>query len=96
MKPMDQHKAVITVVGNDTIGIIAKVSTLLADNNVNINDITQTILEDVFTMIMIVDLEKSETDMKTLDEKLERLGEEMGLSIRIQHAGLFCNAQDLI
>lgn len=89
MKPMDQHKAVITVVGNDTIGIIAKVSTLLADNNVNINDITQTILEDVFTMIMIVDLEKSETDMKTLDEKLERLGEEMGLSIRIQHAGLF-------
>lgn len=89
MKLMDQHKAVITVVGNDSIGIIAKVSSVLADNHVNINDITQTILEDIFTMIMVVDLEKSETDIKTLDEKLEKLGEDMGLSIRIQHAGLF-------
>jgi len=89
MKLMDQHKAVITVVGNDSIGIIAKVSSVLADNHVNINDITQTILEDIFTMIMVVDLEKSDTDIKTLDEKLEKLGEDMGLSIRIQHAGLF-------
>lgn len=89
MKRMDQHKAVITVVGNDSIGIIARVSHLLAENKVNINDITQTILEDIFTMIMIVDLEKSDADMKTLDEKLEHLGIEMGLSIRIQHAGLF-------
>lgn len=89
MKPMDPHKAVITVVGNDSIGIIAKVSTLLAENNVNINDITQTILEEIFTMIMIVDLEKTTSDIKALDEKLDRLGEEMGLSIRIQHAGLF-------
>ena len=89
MKLNDQHKAVITVVGNDSIGIIARVSTVLADNHVNINDITQTILEDIFTMIMVVDLEKSDADIKSLDEKLEKLGADMGLSIRIQHAGLF-------
>lgn len=89
MKPMDNHTAVITVVGQDTIGIIARVSTLLADNNVNIKDITQTILEDLFTMIMIVDMTTSSMDIKDLADQLEALGTEMGLSMRIQHASLF-------
>jgi len=89
MKPMDNHTAVITVVGQDTIGIIARVSTLLADNNVNIKDITQTILEDLFTMIMIVDMTTSSMDIKDLADRLEALGTEMGLSMRIQHASLF-------
>ncbi len=89
MKPMDNHTAVITVVGQDTIGIIAKVSTLLADNSVNIKDITQTILEDLFTMIMIVDMTTSSIDIKDLADQLEALGKEMGLSMRIQHASLF-------
>lgn len=89
MKPMDNHTAVITVVGQDTIGIIARVSTLLADNDVNIKDITQTILEDLFTMIMIVDMTTSSMDIKDLADQLEALGTEMGLSMRIQHASLF-------
>lgn len=89
MKPMDNHTAVITVVGQDTIGIIARVSTLLADNDVNIKDITQTILEDLFTMIMIVDMTTSSMDIKDLADRLEALGTEMGLSMRIQHASLF-------
>ena len=89
MKPMDNHTAVITVVGQDTIGIIARVSTLLADNNVNIKDITQTILEALFTMIMIVDMTTSSMDIKDLADQLEALGTEMGLSMRIQHASLF-------
>lgn len=86
---MDQHTAVVTVVGQDTIGIIARVSAILSENQVNIKDITQTILEDIFTMIMIVDLEKSTQDIKTIGGQLEQLGNDMGLSIRIQHSGLF-------
>ena len=89
MKPMDNHTAVITVVGQDTIGIIAKVSVILADNQVNIKDITQTIMEEVFTMIMFVDMTASVIDIKDLADKLYALGLEIGLSIRIQHASLF-------
>lgn len=89
MKMMNNHTAVITVVGQDTIGIIAKVSTLLAANQVNIKDITQTIMEEVFTMIMFVDMTSSETDIKDLADQLDHLGVEIGLSIRIQHASLF-------
>ncbi len=89
MGKMDQHTAVVTVVGQDTIGIIARVSAILSENQVNIKDITQTILEDIFTMIMIVDLEKSTQDIKTIGGQLEQLGNDMGLSIRIQHSGLF-------
>jgi len=89
MKAMDDHAAVITVVGQDTIGIISRVSSILADNQVNIKDITQTILENLFTMIMIVDMTKSSIDIKDLADKLEKLGDDLGLSIRIQHASLF-------
>ena len=89
MKPLDNNTAVITVIGHDTIGIIAKVSAVLADNQVNIKDITQTVLEEIFTMIMIVDMTHSNVDIKDLADQLEALGAEIGLSIRIQHASLF-------
>jgi ACT domain-containing protein len=89
MKPLDNNTAVITVIGHDTIGIIAKVSAVLADNQVNIKDITQTVLEEIFTMIMIVDMTHSQVDIKDIADKLEVLGNEIGLSIRIQHASLF-------
>jgi ACT domain-containing protein len=89
MKPMSNQSAIITVVGQDTIGIIARVSAVLADNQVNIKDITQTIMEEVFTMIMFVDMTAAVIDIKCLADKLEELGVEMGLSIRIQHASLF-------
>ena len=82
-------KCVLTVVGSDKPGIIAKVSTLLAKNNVNIEDISQTIMQSTFTMIMLVDISKSENNFAKISKDLENLGEELGLSIRIQHEDIF-------
>lgn len=80
-------KAVVTVVGKDKVGIIAKVSNVLCENNVNILDISQTIMQDMFTMIMLVDMSSATT--KTLSEKLNVIAEEMGLSIHLQNQALF-------
>ena len=74
-------KAVITVVGKDTVGIIAKVCTYLADNQVNILDISQTIVQGYFNMMMIVDTGASLKEFKTLSEELVKLGEEIGVVI---------------
>lgn len=82
-------RAVITVVGKDRIGIIAGVTTLLAENKINILDISQTILQDFFTMVMIVDLAKTDISFEVLQSDLARKGEEMGLSIKIQHENIF-------
>ena len=77
-------KAVITVVGKDTVGIIAKVCTYLADNQVNILDISQTIVQGYFNMMMIVDTGASLKEFKTLSEELVKLGEEIGVVINLQ------------
>ncbi len=82
-------RAIVTVMGVDKTGIIARTSTLLAENEVNILDITQTILQDFFTMVMLVDVEKSKISFKELSDKLEALGVELGLEIRIQHEDIF-------
>lgn len=82
-------KAVITVLGDDKVGIIAKVSTFLAENNINILDISQTIMQDVFTMIMLTDLTESSKNVAEISEKLDSLGEELGVSISIKHEELF-------
>ena len=82
-------RAVITVVGHDKIGIIAEVSRVLAENDVNILDISQTIMQDMFTMIMLVNTEKSAASFKELSNTLEALGKTLGLSIQIQHEDLF-------
>ncbi|MEA4828009.1 MAG: ACT domain-containing protein [Clostridium sp.] len=82
-------KSIITVIGKDKTGIIAAVSKVLADSNVNILDISQTILQDYFTMIMLVDLSKSSKSFKDLKEVLDSLGKELDLSIRIQHEEIF-------
>ncbi len=82
-------RAVITVVGHDKIGIIAEVSRVLAENKINILDISQTIMQDMFTMIMLVSLERAETSFKAVSDTLEALGDTLGLSIRIQHEDLF-------
>lgn len=84
-----KNTAVITVVGHDRVGIIASVSSLLADENVNINDISQTILQDVFTMIMLVDLTSMQQDIKHLADRLDELGNKLEISIRIQHTDIF-------
>lgn len=82
-------KAVITVVGKDTVGIIAKVSTVLMENDVNVLDISQTTMQDMFTMIMLVETKTSGIDAKTLSEKLGVVADEMGLSIHVQNEALF-------
>ncbi|MBP1757320.1 MAG: hypothetical protein H6Q62_176 [Firmicutes bacterium] len=89
MTDSSKQTAVITVVGQDRVGIIARVATELAALSVNINDISQTILQDVFTMIMLVDLPQNKFDIKELADHMEALGHEMGLSIHVQHAGIF-------
>jgi len=85
------HKqtAVITVVGRDRVGIIAAVSAQLAEVNVNIKDISQTILQDVFTMIMLVDISQMSISLIDLADRLEQVGRQIGLSIKIQHADIF-------
>lgn len=80
-------KAVVTVVGKDRVGIISKVSTLFSDNNVNILDISQTIMSDIFTMMMLVELKTS--SVKMINEKLNALAQEMNLSIHLQNEELF-------
>ena len=82
-------KCVITVVGKDTVGIIARVCTYLADTKVNILDISQTIMQDLFTMIMLVDTQESGIQAKELSADLKKIGEELSLTINIQHEGLF-------
>ncbi len=82
-------KAIVTVTGKDTTGIIAKVCTHLADNNVNILDISQTVMQQYFTMTMLIDLEKSEKPITDLSEEMAKLGETMGLVIRIQREDIF-------
>lgn len=85
----EKNTAVITVLGKDRVGIIAGVSTLLSENNININDISQTILDDIFTMIMIVDLKDHDIENSDIADKLSALGEKLGVSITIQHTDLF-------
>ena len=82
-----KNTAVLTVVGNDTIGIIAKVSNVLANNEANILDISQTVLSGMFNMIMIVDISLSRFAL--LEAELKELGAELGLQIRIQRSEIF-------
>ena len=81
------NKAVITVIGKDTVGIIAKVSNLLFENGINILDISQTIMQDLFTMIMLVDIKA--VQVGDLQEKLDVIAKEMNLSIRVQNEEIF-------
>lgn len=82
-------KTIITVVGKDTVGIIAKVCTYLADNNVNILDISQTIVQDYFNMMMIVDANNAKESFNKLSDDLAKIGEEIGVSIKMQHEDIF-------
>ena len=82
-------KTIITVVGKDTVGIIARVCTYLAENNVNIEDISQTIVQEYFNMMMIVDANQSKKPFAELVKDLEALGEEIGVKIRCQHEDIF-------
>lgn len=82
-------KAIVTVVGEDKIGIIAGVSKVLADCSANIMDISQTILQDYFTMMMLVDLSKVEMSLEELKAQLQETGTELGVAIQFQHEDIF-------
>lgn len=82
-------KTIITVVGKDTVGIIARVCTYLADNQINILDISQTIVQDFFNMMMIVDMNRTTKDFGQVVDELVKLGEEIGVDIKCQKEEIF-------
>ena len=82
-------KAVVTVVGEDRVGIIAEVCTHLAQYGVNVLDISQTVMQGYFTMMMVVDVSASSIPVAELAQKLEEKGREMNLSIRLQREDIF-------
>ena len=77
-------KVIITVLGKDTVGIIAKVCTYLAGSNINILDINQTIVQDYFNMMMIADISGTDKPLEEVMADLDRIGEEIGVNIRVQ------------
>jgi ACT domain-containing protein len=81
--------AIITVVGTDKVGIIARVSAFLAERNINIEDISQTILSGNFVMMMMADLSSSSAPLETVKKDLGRLGESLGVSISLMHERVF-------
>ena len=83
------NRTIITVVGKDTVGIIAKVCTYMADHQINILDISQTIIQGFFNMMMIVDTSKMKIDYVTMIEEITRIGEDTGVQIKCQREDIF-------
>lgn len=81
--------AVVSVIGRDRVGIIARLSNICADNKVNINDITQKVRHDTFTMIMWVSIPEGEKDFTSFAKEMENAGEELGLIIHVMHEDVF-------
>lgn len=82
-------RAVITVIGKDMVGILARVSTICAENGVNVVEVTQSILQDLFAMIMMVDISKSTIPFNELSDQLTGLGNDMNLTIHVMHEDIF-------
>ena len=82
-------KAIVTVVGKDRVGIIANVCTALANYNVNVLDISQTVMQGYFTMMMATEVKDCNIPLAELATEMERIGKEMGLSIRVQREDIF-------
>jgi ACT domain-containing protein len=91
MEVMRMKKTIITVVGKDRVGIIAKVCTYLANNKVNILDISQTIVQGFFNMMMIVDINDAQKDFDVIQEELAQIGEETGVIVKLQREDIFNN-----
>ena len=83
------QKGIITVVGEDQVGIIAKVCTYLAEKKVNILDISRTIIQGYFNMMMIVELSSMTEEFGVICEELDKLGVEIGVNIKLQHEDIF-------
>ncbi len=82
-------KAIVTVVGKDRVGIIASVCVELANYNVNVLDISQTVMQGYFTMMMVVDVSSANVPLAQLCQQMDAKGQEMGLSIRVQREDIF-------
>ncbi len=82
-------KAVITVIGRDMVGILAKVSTVCAQHDINVIEVTQSVMQDLFAMIMLTDISHMSVDFSTLVDQMEQLGKELGLSIHVMHEDIF-------
>lgn len=86
---MEKELLFITVVGEDKKGIVAKISMLLYEYNINIEDINQKIMDTYFVMIMLVDMKESKHNLEKVREELEKIGQELRLEIQIQHENIF-------
>lgn len=86
---MENKKVIITVLGKDTVGIIAKVCTYLSENGINILDISQTIVSGYFNMMMIVDLSKANREFAEISSDLEKVGQDLGVSVKCQREEIF-------
>lgn len=82
-------KAVISVIGKDAVGILAKVSTICAECNANVTEVTQSVLQDVFAMVMLVDITGLSIPLAELSDKMSELGKALGLSIYVMHEDIF-------
>lgn len=82
-------KTIITVVGKDSVGIIAKVCTYLANNKINILDISQTIVQGFFNMMMVVDMNEAPKKFDEVAVEMEQIGEEIGVIVKVQHEDIF-------
>ena len=82
-------RAVVTVIGKDAVGILAKVSTKCAEYNANVIEVTQPVLQDLFAMIMLVDITKLNSDFATMADGLTELGQTMGVKIHTMHEDIF-------
>lgn len=82
-------KAVVTVIGKDNVGILHKVSGICTEYNANVLEVTQSVLQDMFAMIMLVDISAMSADFAQLVDRMENLGKELGLSIHTMHEDIF-------
>ncbi|MFC2822054.1 MAG: ACT domain-containing protein [Sphaerochaeta sp.] len=90
---MEKSKSIITVVGRDQVGIIARVTAYLYESNVNIEDISQSIVGGYFNMMMIVDASEASKEFLTLSQELEELGRKIGVLIKLQREDIFKSMQ---
>ena len=82
-------RAVVTVIGEDTVGILHKVSGICAEYNANVMEVTQSVLQDMFAMIMLVDISDISGDFSAMVDRMTALGQELGLSIHTMHEDIF-------
>ncbi|MGN0689916.1 MAG: ACT domain-containing protein [Oscillospiraceae bacterium] len=82
-------RAVLTVIGKDTVGILAKVSSICAEYNGNVIEVTQSVMQDMFAMIMMVDISNLNVEFTVLSDRMTKLGTELGLSIHTMHENIF-------